>query len=131
MQREDCTAAVYYCSAMYGTGLIRLIEFFLRVAIKFAQRIGTSDWPVYNAIVVSSKLDETFWGCYLVDIHYRYRDADKRFEGIYIQPFIHHNYAKAYLRRYPGGTQFPVIVSPKLPSYSIPVEGKIEFIEIK
>jgi len=115
---------------MYGTGLFRLIEFFVRVAIKFAQRIGTSDWPSYNAIVVSSKLDEAFSGCLLVVIHYKYRSADKRFEGTFRQPFIYDNYAKAYLQRYPGGSEFPVLVSPKHPSYSIPVEGKIDFIKV-
>jgi len=113
---------------MWGTGLFRLIEFFIRGAIKFARRIGTSDWPVIDAIVVSSKLDEAFSGCILVTIHYKYRNAEKRFEGTFKQPFIFRNYAEAYLRRYPGGSEFPVIVSPKHPSYSIPVEGKIDFI---
>ena len=113
---------------MGGTGLIRFIEFFVRVAIKFARRIGTGDWPTTDAIVVSSKLGQAFSGCDLVIIHYKYRNADKRFEGTFKQPFIYDNYAKAYLRRYPGGSEFPVSVSPKHPSYSIPVEGKIEFI---
>jgi hypothetical protein len=104
------------------------IEFFVRVAMKFARRIGACDWPVYDAVVVSSKLDESFWGCILVIIHYKYRNADKRFEGTYKQPFIFRNYAEAYLRRYPGGANFPIRVSPKQRSYSIPVEGKITFI---
>ena len=105
-------------------------EFLVRVAIKFMRRIGTSDWPATDAIVVSSKRKTTFTGCILVIIHYKYRNADKRFEGTYKQPFIFPNYAEAYLRRYPGGAEFPVIVSPKHPLYSIPVEGKINFIKI-
>jgi hypothetical protein len=116
---------------MWGTGLFRLIEFFIRGAIKFARRIGTSDWPVIDAIVVSSKLDEAFSGCILVTIHYKYRNAEKRFEGTFKQPFIFRNYAEAYLRRYPGGSEFPVIASPKHPSYSIPAEGKIDFIRVE
>ena len=116
---------------MWGTGLSAYIEFVLRVAIKFARRIGTSDWPVIDAIVVSSKLDEAFSGCILVTIHYKYRNADQRFEGSYKQPFIFRNYAEAYLRRYPGGSELPIIGSPKQPSYSIPVEGKIEFIKVR
>ncbi len=114
-----------------AVGWSKFIEFFVRVAIKFAQRIGTSDWPAFDAIVVSSKLDECFTGCLLVVIHYKYRNADKRFEGTYKQPFIYRNYAEAYLRRYPGGSEFPVIISPKHPSYSIPVEGKIDFIKVQ
>jgi hypothetical protein len=111
-------------------GWSKFIEFFIRVAIKFAQRIGTSDWPAIEAIVISSKLDRTFTGCLLVIIHYRYRNADKRFEGTFKQPFIYDNYAGAYLRRYPGGSEFPVIVSPKRPSYSIPAEGKLTFTRV-
>jgi len=66
----------------------------------------------------------------LVVIHYKYRNADRRFEGIYMQPFLFDNYAGAYLRRYPGGTEFPGIVSPKHPDYSIPIEGKITFTRV-
>lgn len=113
-----------------AVGWSKYIEFFFRVVIKFTRRIGTSDWPVSDAIVVSSKLDETFTGCILVIIHYKYRKAEKRFEETYKQPFIFRNYAEAYLRRYPDGSEFPVIVSPKYPSYSIPVEGKIDFIKM-
>jgi hypothetical protein len=105
-------------------------EFLVRIAIKFARRIGTGDWPAIDAIVVSSKLKTTFTGCIIVIIHYKYRSADLRFEGTYKQPFVFRNYAEAYLSRYPGGSEFPVIVSPKHPSYSIPVEGTIEFTKI-
>jgi hypothetical protein len=47
-----------------------------------------------------------------------------------MQPFLFDNYAGAYLRRYPGGTEFPGIVSPKHPDYSIPIEGKITFTRV-
>jgi len=106
------------------------IEFFGRLAIKFARRIKTRNWPVLNATVTSSERKRSFTGCTLVVICYKYRNAEKRYEGIYKQPFINDNYAQAYLRRHPGGSEFPVIVSPHLPSYSIPVEGKIEFIKL-
>jgi hypothetical protein len=114
-----------------AVGWSKFIEFFIRVSIKFVQRIGTSDWPVIDATVVSSKLDEAFTGCLLVIIHYKFRNADERFEGTYKQPFIYRNYAEAYLRRYPGGSKFPIITSPKHPSHSIPVEGKIDFIKVR
>jgi hypothetical protein len=113
-----------------GLGWSKFIEYFLRVVTKFARRINTSSWPVFNATVVSSKRDECFTGCILIIIHYKYRNADRRFEGTYKQPFIFDNYADAYLRRYPGGSEFPVLVSPKEPSYSIPVEGKIVFTRV-
>ncbi len=106
-------------------------EFLVRIAIKFARRIATGDWTAINAIVVSSTLKTTFTGCILVIIHYKYRNADERFEGSYRQPFIFRNYAEAYLRRYPGGSELPIIVSPRHPSSSIPIEGKIEFIKVR
>ena len=112
------------------TGWSRFVEFLIRVAIKFVRRIGIDDWPVIDAIVISSKLDETFTGCHLVIIHYKYRNADNRFEGTFKQPFIFENYADSYLRRYPAGSEFPVLVSAKHPSYSIPVEGKITFTKV-
>jgi hypothetical protein len=116
---------------MSGTGLLLVIEFFLREATKFLRRIGTGDWPVYDAIVVSSKLDFGISGCDLVTIRYKYRNAESRLEGIYKQPFINENYAEAYLRRYPGGAEFPVIVSPHDPSRSIPAEGRIKFTKVR
>lgn len=78
----------------------------------------------------SSELDRGISGCYLVTIRCKYRNAESRLEGIYKQPFMNVNYAEAYLRRYPGGTKFPVIVSPHHPSWSIPAEGKIKFIKV-
>ncbi len=112
-----------------GHDLGRLVEFFLRLAIKFARRIGTGDWPVYKSIVIDSKLETKVTGCFVVTIHYRYRNAGERYEGTYKQPFVNRNYTEAYLRRYPGASEFPVIVSPHQPSWSIPVEGKIEFVK--
>jgi len=114
---------------MMGFGLGRLIEFFLRLAIKFARRIGTGDWPVYNSIVIYSRLETSFTGCLVVIIHYKYRNAGERYDSTYRQPFANRNYAEAYLRRHPGGSEFPVIVSPHQPSWSIPVEGRIEFVK--
>ncbi len=107
------------------------IEFFVRLVIKFARRLGTNHWRVLNAIVVSSEQKLSFTGCRLVVIHCRYRNANERFEGTFKQPFIFENYANAYLRRYPGGSEFPVLISPKNSSCAIPAEGKIAFERIE
>lgn len=114
---------------MFGGELY--IEFFVRLVIKFAQRIGTDSWPVSNAVVVSSELKRSWTGCTLVVISYRYRNADSRFDGKFTQPFIFDNYANAYLRRYPGGSDFPVLVSPGSPLSAIPAEGRIAFIRVE
>jgi len=107
------------------------IEFFVRAAMRFARRIGTGDWPVYKAIVVSSERQTSFIGCILVVIRYKYRNADKRFEGTFKQPFIYDNYADAYLRRYPGGSGLSVRIDPRHPSFSILEEGKIVFTRVE
>jgi hypothetical protein len=104
-----------------------LIEFFVRLVIKFARRIGTHNWTALNAIIVSSERSRSFTGCILITIRYKYRNADKRFDGIFKQPFMNDNYARAYLRRHPGGSEFPVLVDPHEPSSSIPAEGILTF----
>jgi hypothetical protein len=68
---------------------------------------------------------------FLVIIHYKYRNAEQRFEGTFKQPFIFDNFADAYLRRYPGGSEFPVRVSPQNLADSIPVEGRIVFTRVE
>ncbi len=78
---------------------IKYIEFFIRVLWNLARRVGGSNWPVGTATVSTSELRRSFWGCIVVAVHYKYRNADKRFEGIHEQPFIFDNYAEAYLRR--------------------------------
>jgi hypothetical protein len=106
------------------------VEFFARLIIKFARRLGTRDWRSFNATVTSSELKRSWTGCLLVVIRCRYRNADKRFEKTFKQPFVNSNYAEAYLRRYPGGSDLPVLVRPNDPSSFIPAEGIIEFTRV-
>jgi hypothetical protein len=47
------------------------------------------------------------------------------------EPFLFDNYADAYLRRFPGGAEFPVRVNPSDPSKSIPEDRKIVFTRVK
>jgi hypothetical protein len=54
-----------------------------------------------------------------------------RCEGTHKEPFFFGNYAEVYLRRFPGGAEFPVRVNPKDSSYSIPAVRKIVFSKIK
>lgn len=109
---------------MGGLVIDIIIEFFFRTIVNLARRIGTSKWPVVTAIVSKSeKRPYPGLGCTVIVIHYKYRNADMRYEGTHKEPFIFDNYAEAYLRRFPSGSVFPVLVSPKHSSYSIPAEG--------
>jgi hypothetical protein len=99
--------------------------------VKLIRRIGTSEWPVVSAIVFKSERCKPVWGCTVIVIHYKYRNTDVRYEGTHKEPFTFANYAEAYLRRFPGGSEFPVRVNPINPSDSIPANRKIIFIKVK
>jgi hypothetical protein len=116
---------------MGGLVIDIIIEFFFRMSVNLLQRIGTSKWPVVTAIVSESERREPGMGCTVVVIRYRYRNMDTRCEGVHKEPFFFDNYANAYLRRFPAGSEFAVRVNPKDPSYSIPAEGEIDFITVK
>jgi len=114
---------------MFGTGIFTLIEFFFRTIVNHIRRIGSSEWPIVTAIVFKSEWRGS-GGYFVIVIQYKYRNADMRFEGTHKEPFLFDNYADAYLRRFPGGAEFPVRVNPKDPSYSIPANRKIVFTKI-
>jgi len=108
------------------------IEFFFRTVVNLIRRIGTSKWPVVTAIVSNSqKRPYPGLGCTVIVIQYKYRNVDIRSEGTHKEPFIFDNYAEAYLRRFPGGSEFSVRVNPEDPSRSIPANRKIVFTRVK
>jgi hypothetical protein len=116
---------------MAGFALDIIIEFFFRTIVNLVRRIGTSKWPVVTAIVSNSeKRPYPGLGCTVIVIHYKYRNAEMRWEGTHKEPFIFANYAEAYLRRFPGGSEFPVRVDPIDPSCSIPANRKIVFTRV-
>jgi len=127
---------------MLGTGLFTYTEFLIRTIVNLVRRIGTNDWPAITAIISKSEQKKFIFGLGdviviqfglgdVIVIQYRYRNADKRFEGVHKEPFIFDNYAKAYLHRFPGGDEVSVCVSPKNPSRSILANPDIEFIRVK
>ena|ERR1035437_4767540 len=116
---------------MAGTGVLTFIGFFFWTIVNLIRRIGASDWPVFTAIVSKSERREPGFGCTVIAIHYKYRNAEMRCEGTHKEPFIFDNYAEAYLRRFPGGSEFPVRVDPEDPSCSIPANRKIVFTRVK
>ena len=117
---------------MGGLVIDIIIEFLFRTSVNLLQRIGSSKWPVVTAIVSNSeKRPYPGLGCTVIVIHYKYRNAEMRWEGTYKEPFLFGNYAQAYLNRFPGGYEFPVRVNPKDPSHSIPANRKIIFTRLR
>jgi hypothetical protein len=116
---------------MFSTGILTFVGFLFRTIVNLIRRIGSREWPVVTAIVSKSERREPNFGCTVIAIHYKYRNAEVRYEGIHKEPFFFDNYAEAYLRRFPGGSEFPVRVNPKDPSHSIPANRKIVFTRVK
>lgn len=114
-----------------SVGLFTYTEFLIRTIVNFVRRIGTSGWPAITGIISKSEQKKFIFGFGdVIVIHYKYRNADKRFEGVHKEPFIFDNCAKAYLHRFPGGDDISVCVSPKNPSRSILANPDVEFIRI-
>jgi hypothetical protein len=117
---------------MWSLGPLSFIELFLRTVINLVRRIGTSGWPVTDAIISRSEERDFILGFgRVVVLHYKYRNTDERFEGVYREPFYYPNYARAYLNRFPGGITFPVRVNPKNTACSVPDNPKVVFIKVK
>jgi len=116
---------------MAGTGIFTFIRFSFWTILNLFRRIGSSEWPILTAIVSKSEKPDFGWGCTVIVIQYKYRNAEMRYEGTHKEPFFFDNYAEAYLNRFPGGSEFPVRVNPKDPSHSIPADRKIVFIRVE
>ena len=107
------------------------IEFFFRTILNRIRRIGSNEWLAVTAIVSKSERREPGMGCTVIVIHYKYRNAEMRYEGTHKEPFLFGNYAEAYLRRFPGGSEFPVRFNPKEPSRSISANRKTVFTRVE
>lgn len=116
---------------MFGTGVLSFIVGSFWTIVNLIRRIGSSNWPVVTAIVSKSERRKPTMECTVIVIHYKYRNAEMRYEGTHKEPFFFDNYAEAYLRRFPGGSEFPVRVNPKDRSRSIPATRKIVFTRVE
>ena len=117
---------------MWGTGPLVLIKLLFRTIFNLARRAGTGGWPVIDAIISKSEKGDFILGTFgrVIILHYKYRNAGHRYEGVYREPFYFDNYATAYINRFPGGTTLPVRVNPKNFSRSVPDNPKVEFIKV-
>jgi hypothetical protein len=116
---------------MAGFVIDIIIEFFFRAIANLVRRIGTGNWPVVTATVSDSERREPGMGCTVIVIHYKFRNAELHYEGTHKEQIFFINYAEAYLRRYHGGSEFPVRYNPRNPACSIPAEQKIVFTRVR
>jgi|HubBroStandDraft_6_1064221.scaffolds.fasta_scaffold1556921_2 hypothetical protein len=104
---------------MGGLVLDILVEYIVRVIIRFFRAWGAKSWPVVEARVIGTNYRSGGVGCAVADITYRYRLDGKRYTGSDANPFIRNSSAKDYLENYRRGTELPVRVKPGNPDVAV------------
>ena len=99
-------------------------EYFVRSILNLWRDATGRAWRPVTATVVSSTAAENGMGCYVVEVQYRYKLLGERYTGTHKEPFVFRNYQDAYLRHFPGGSDYPIRVNPKDQSKSVAVRGE-------
>jgi hypothetical protein len=103
---------------MGGLVLDILVEFIVRVIIRFFRARGAESWPVIQAEVTSKGYRGGF-GCDVADINYQYRLDGELYTGADANPFLSRRSAKDYLEGFQPGTRLPVRVKPGRPGVAV------------
>ena len=103
---------------MGGLVLDILVEFIVRVIIRFFRAWGAESWPVVQAKVTRTGYRGGY-GCSVADINYQYRIDGELFTGADANPFMSGSSAKDYLENYRRGTELPVRVKPGSPQVAV------------
>jgi Protein of unknown function (DUF3592) len=94
--------------------VVRWIVIFWRAAISRGR-------PAVSGTVVRSHLEKPGFGCMYVVIEYKYKSNWERYHSVLNKPYAHAtNYAEAYVRHHPAGSELRVRVDPKTPTRSFP-----------
>ncbi|MGB6725558.1 MAG: DUF3592 domain-containing protein [Terracidiphilus sp.] len=107
---------------MAGFVLDIFIAFMVRWIIIFWRRGLSRNWPTVSGAVVRSHLEKPGFGCMYVVIEYKYKANWERYHGILNKPYAYAtNYAEAYVRHHPAGSELKVRYDPKIPTRSFPI----------
>jgi hypothetical protein len=107
---------------MAGFVIDIFVAFIVRWTIIFWRDAASSSWPTVPGTVVRSHLEKPGIGCMYVAIQYKYKFNFERHGGALNKPYCYAtNYAEAYARHHPGGSELKVRVSPKNPARSFPI----------
>ncbi len=108
---------------MAGLFIDIVIEWIVRMVANTIRRMRSRSWPVVTATVTSSRCEQAGYGCHVADINFDYSFATEDFSGLHKEPFLVHDLAKDYVRRFPADCETPVRVNPANPSKSFLVRG--------
>jgi len=97
------------------------VGFFARWVINVVRGLASRDWPSVKGTVVRCHFEEHGYGGDYVVLHYRYKVDWERCHGEMKKPYMHPNYAEAFVRHHPAGSELRIRVDPKDPTRSFPV----------
>jgi hypothetical protein len=107
---------------MGGLVIDIFVAFVVRWAIIFWRGSASRNWPAVPGTVVRCHLEKPGIGCMYVELQYKYKFNFERHEGACNKPYFNAtNYAEAYVRHHPGGSELKVRVNPKNPVRSFPI----------
>jgi hypothetical protein len=107
---------------MAGFVIDIFVAFIVRWTIIFWRDATSSNWPTVPGTVVRCHLEKPGIGCMYVALQYKYKFNFERHDGALNKPYCYAtNYAEAYARHHPSGSELKVRVSPKNPTRSFPV----------
>jgi hypothetical protein len=107
---------------MAGLVLDIVVAWVVRWAVIFWRGAMSRAWPTVSGMVVRSYLEKPGFGCMYAAIEYKYKADWERYQGVFNKPYAYaDNYAEAYVRHHPPGSELRIRVDPKNPSRSFPI----------
>ncbi len=106
---------------MSGLVIDIFIGFMMRWLIVSWRRVVSRNWPTLPGTVVRAFFEQPGYGGSYVEVKFKYKVDGKRYQGSLREPFMFENYAEAFVRHHPAGSELRIHVDPKNPSRSFPV----------
>jgi hypothetical protein len=106
---------------MAGLVIDIFVAFIVRWIVIFWRKAGSHRWPTVTGNVVRCHLEKPGYGCAYVVLSYKFKMNFERYHGNIKKPYIYDNYAEAYTRRFPAGSELRIHVDPNDPTRSCPV----------
>jgi Protein of unknown function (DUF3592) len=107
---------------MPGFILDIIIEYLVRILIRFIRAFRARAWLTERAKITSIGYRPGGFGCAVADLAYKYSFEGEPHEGTNANPFIWTSSAKDYSDQYCSGDEIIVRVNPKKPEASVMLE---------
>ena len=107
---------------MPGLVLDIIVEYLVRIGIRFIRACPVRVWPTKQAEIMSAGYRPGGFGCAVADLSYKYSFSGKLYVGTNANPFMWTSSAKDYSGHYSRGDKVVVRVNPKNPESSVMLE---------